>query len=936
MDNIKVQRVYIDERSAAPYGNVEDVRQWYKVLVEEDCMEIKRLLDENPRLLQLGWRRKESVKLVYTAPFAPQSEHHVWKGRTALHVSVKKGWISLVRLVLALEKLESMDGPESFGNFLIHQDGYSALNALAMAVICGNSRIINILADASLQCQNNPYGITRDFSTAANDDVPDDKYTSNAEDACHVCPWPERSACKEAEHSARFLLSEQVKKTREDTSEASWEYIHKRYEEDADYNFLPWEDYIFHFICKRILPRADETNSSNRPSRQPAHVLKFLGKSNKLDPILTRFGIILVSLLKSLSQKLVVRLFERRDSQGRTPLHVAVDNFTVPEVLGELIPKGNGFKPCLNAVDAAGRTPLYTAAAIRRIWYYQVEALVEDNRTDLNAVFSPPVRDWPFDMDNLSRMNGYKGTLEDVSNGQVRYEATALHMAIIRGNAFSLESLPGADKLDREAKFRREVEFDDSLTRYGRRITKFWSTPLQLAAMLHPTDSHNQVLSYLFKDDRLYDVGRLKNLSSPPERSDSHSVLHYAAFAGNSDAVKIILASNQFDHFTLDAYNNTALHYAVDARGKLIRTHLLDRVNCWWKEYWNLGVLESNKDDQNYLEFQREQTIDHLVQAGMDMWKVNIWGNSPNPGPWASPEAKSRWNKRMEIRTLEVQARLNSAGGAISVTGALVAAASYVGPLQPPLGYDGTSDLLQTMHLPVRIFIVCNTLSFYLAISSITLALIPSLPGQGGAMVSHATELQKIQTALMIASLFLFLSILNVVMAFAAASIAVISVSESWTYGGLTLSTAAVGALVCLPVMGVCVRKMVKTLLLHKPVARNLLIHLVTIFQRSAEVKDPYLKYRRARLSLSLKLEVDDAALGGPDLKFEEAWSSDGSPREADEAALGDPDLKFEEAWSSDGSPREADEAALGDPDLKKFEEAWSSDEVMSPRGVNE
>jgi len=78
---------------------------------------------------------------------------------------------------------------------------------------------------------------------------------------------------------------------------------------------------------------------------------------------------------------------------------------------------------------------------------------------------------------------------------------------------------------------------------------------------------------------------------------------------------------------------------------------------------------------------------------------------------------------------------LNAVGTGTAVVATLVATASFVGPLQPPLNYLAMSSGIATLDVGVqvtefliKVFLVNNSLSFYLAITSIMLAIMPSLP----------------------------------------------------------------------------------------------------------------------------------------------------------------------------------------------------------------
>ena len=82
------------------------------------------------------------------------------------------------------------------------------------------------------------------------------------------------------------------------------------------------------------------------------------------------------------------------------------------------------------------------------------------------------------------------------------------------------------------------------------------------------------------------------------------------------------------------------------------------------------------------------------------------FGKVANPGPNTrddDDEFLSWWLERLAKETLDTRNGLNQKGNAISVIEALIATASYVGPLQPPLSY-GSEFLLPRTILSMHIF----------------------------------------------------------------------------------------------------------------------------------------------------------------------------------------------------------------------------------------
>lgn len=123
-------------------------RQWYKALFAEDCVQVKKLLTENGRLLNEGWKEDTQASMQFKL-------ERSWKGRTALHVAVRRGDVELVQLILNLCPMlddgggnKGVEGSAS-SNFLELVDGHYELDALAMAVINGNEDIVNLLTMSS-------------------------------------------------------------------------------------------------------------------------------------------------------------------------------------------------------------------------------------------------------------------------------------------------------------------------------------------------------------------------------------------------------------------------------------------------------------------------------------------------------------------------------------------------------------------------------------------------------------------------------------------------------------------------------------------------------------------------------------------------------------------------------------------------------------------
>ncbi len=181
------------------------------------------------------------------------------------------------------------------------------------------------------------------------------------------------------------------------------------------------------------------------------------------------------------------------------------------------------------------------------------------------------------------------------------------------------------------------------------------------------------------------------------------------------------------------------------------------------------------------------------------------FGKVANPGPNTrddDDEFLSWWLERLAKETLDTRNGLNQKGNAISVIEALIATASYVGPLQPPLSYgsdfSATSDNTLYAHVwdpLVKVFMVSNSLSFYFAIASIMLAVVPSLPMPQESLLN---ELERTRKTVASAICVLLLSVVGILVSYATASIAVLPKHTSFGNVCWTSYPALVGGLACL------------------------------------------------------------------------------------------------------------------------------------------
>ena len=286
----------------------------------------------------------------------------------------------------------------------------------------------------------------------------------------------------------------------------------------------------------------------------------------------------------------------------------------------------------------------------------------------------------------------------------------------------------------------------------------------------------------------------------------------------------------RFDQFEMDEGGRTGLHYAVaelihpragyrtissiTIRGREAYPYVSNKFvsNVAWLDKLHESSPHEGQVNKGYSG--KKGCINMLLQAGLDIWQKDNDGNIASPGhEMNDDEFISWWHEKMAKEALDLRNNLNQGGNAISVIGALIATASYVGPLQPPLSYGSdpsmqlspTSDNTGYAHVwdpYVKIFMVSNSLSFYLAITSIMLAVVPSLPSpQQMPHEALLNELGHTRKTVVQAICVLLLSVVGILVSYATASIAVIPDHSSLSNAGWTYYPALMGGFACLIVV---------------------------------------------------------------------------------------------------------------------------------------
>jgi hypothetical protein len=264
-----------------------------------------------------------------------------------------------------------------------------------------------------------------------------------------------------------------------------------------------------------------------------------------------------------------------------------------------------------------------------------------------------------------------------------------------------------------------------------------------------------------------------------------------------------------------DANGRTALHHAANASLFEFATlldcpwtgHCFSTVNdfCEVQRKWNFErnqmtvsfpqrSSEKESDVEKLVNVGRQANILMLLQAGVDLSQDDDNKKVPNLGPTNDAEYQTWWYTTVVKDTTEKKNSFNQAASAISIVGTLVAATSYIGPLQPPMTYDGDGYVRLGVKL-VEVFMVSNTLAFYLAMTSVMSAVVPALPMPRESVLS---ELKRAQHTVAFSLGLLLLSIVSIIISFAVASMVVIQDHESFNGSGLLTFPSIIGWIFCL------------------------------------------------------------------------------------------------------------------------------------------
>ena len=401
----------VSMRKAAGLAEAPPGSPWLTALDLGDCKQLMNLLQENPcRVVQ-----KSKA------------------GSTVLHAAAMRGCLELLDQVFDLFKdndrfVDEEEGIEVSLEELLKAEtslenvGEARLTAFELAWwSMGDSRCRKYLVKGQrgsgtfLLHQNEMSGSSIDSEVDEEEESDDD----DVDDEESSTPWALLLGVL-ADH--RSLLSDN-------------ERLRPGFEEDVEYNFVAdREELRFHHACKYL-------------------------------DFLYTYTMYVKAVIEGCVEKgpaVLKYLFQLRNAQGQTPLHVVVERYYHGSDLVSLIPGGESGQEnaeCLNMRNSRGWTALHSASAQGNLNSFNV--LLADRRVDVNAKVKYMTR------------GRYLGCSE----------ATPLHLAVINNNLKEVERLLQDRRTDVNALFYRTIYFDDSLyvSRFSNDLEK-WTT-LQLAAV---------------------------------------------------------------------------------------------------------------------------------------------------------------------------------------------------------------------------------------------------------------------------------------------------------------------------------------------------------------------------------------------------------------------------------------------------------------------
>ncbi|KAG0581325.1 hypothetical protein KC19_4G242800 [Ceratodon purpureus] len=539
---------------------------------------------------------------------------------------------------------------------------------------------------------------------------------------------------------------------------------------------------------------------------------------------------------------MVKSVFNILDPRGRTILHAAFRP-DKPMNLGIIwsvlkaqdMLSSEVIKECMNARDGAGRTILHLMAILDHVNLEGNE--YSEHWDDLQKNLEWTATAIPLCSEELEALKYWCFLLPyDTLNSK----DTPILLAIIFNSIQFFES-----DFCKKHWFLLQItvlHFDENL--WSREFRPFQMfRPFQIAAFLGRSKIIDRILQSIEQIDYIPDIG-LGNTWRFLEREETLvegtallsrgklvvwrnpclPAIHCAALSSQVETIQTILKYPIYDPLIEDVKPPkwTALHLLLkqesfkmefDTFHTLALSHALPNSKSYIhvkNDFLNLQI-----DDIVPRTFSANEIscINLLLQAGIDIWtRTGESKERPSPGPTANDEARKWWFERVATEVLAQKASVSNAANATSVVAALVATASFLGPFTPPLSYSNTDGgtYIHTSVCAVRVFMVCNSFSFFFSIASILMAVLPAIPMPKESLYD---ELFRSQRCLKFAALLLLIAILCLLAAFSSASIAVVS---SEVHDKLVVVPCILlGGIICILVLVIYIIRMLR-MLFHK------------------------------------------------------------------------------------------------------------------------
>jgi ankyrin repeat protein len=528
-------------------------------------------------------------------------------------------------------------------------------------------------------------------------------------------------------------------------------------ENDVDFNFenVERKELYVHMACSRL---RNVHNQEDWKRLGCDHIVEFI-----------------IAVLTDLCEKnLLKKLFDQKDAQGRTVLQVFVlcdlwqnRSFECSTMCSRAFKRMLAILPdaCVNTPDTAGRTVLHWAVAHEITG--AVEELLESGKARPDVTF-------------------HTAYIRDI---------TAFHLFILYEHMlpdfFYFNYLK--DELKRDF-----CNFALILSPFGDQGVL--RGPVAWAILMGRNKFVKQVM----------EIQGWRKLYPPKD----NELLAVAAYTGSVEILQHVLQEDDVDKVNVVCapFGAPPLHLAVRAKTFWRRWSDSRTFDDWLDctDFISIELLEKKlgeKDPKEYSAPNRNQysakqvCANLLLQAGADIFATDMRVRMADPGEHAPNEAITWWYELVAKETVNIKNDLNAAGTGTAVVATLVATASFVGPLTPPLNYvamsSGTATVdvgVQVTEFMIRVFLVSNGLSFYLAITSIMLAIMPSLPiPKQSLMTGPPDDLIRSRRTISIAIGMLLASIISVLISFAASSLAVIPLQHR----GLMAYSTSIGGLIC-------------------------------------------------------------------------------------------------------------------------------------------